>query len=405
MADITHKLDSLLRAHSTHLAHPRRTSGSITDEFLKEAYRINAHISSLHFYLRSIRQSYLNTSQPQTRTLHRSSKETPQRSASPFQSSFPQSHHHPADRKYLNDKQRDEIDAVAKFTLRDLNASITQLRTAEQIRQDTASQVAIAHSKKLHGGLGALGRWAAGGGNPQGEVKTPEEELEDARQNTIKVYRENVLWYLGRKLEEAGEQQRSMMEIRLEREVERSKSSLSKSRGFVGARGVNGESEGVNGMEGGSHADRGSTMNGGVDTMPAAAGHKRGLSKEARKAAAIEDEERETIESNLSPEQLQLFEQENSEMLKHYEDTLDQVRTAEKSLLEISSLQTTLVQNLSTQSEYIDQLVSDSMTTTENIGGGNKELKRAAERKSTARMVFLGTVGLCTFLVGWDLIF
>ena len=40
MADITHKLDSLLRAHSTHLAHPRRTSGSITDEFLKEAYRI-----------------------------------------------------------------------------------------------------------------------------------------------------------------------------------------------------------------------------------------------------------------------------------------------------------------------------------------------------------------------------
>ena len=215
---------------------------------------------------------------------------------------------------------------MAKFTLRDLNASITQLRTAEQIRQDTASQVAIAHSKKLHGGLGALGRWAAGGGNPQGEVKTPEEELEDARQNTIKVYRENVLWYLGRKLEEAGEQQRSMMEIRLEREVERSKSSLSKSRGFVGARGVNGESEGVNGMEGGSHADRGSTMNGGVDTMPAAAGHKRGLSKEARKAAAIEDEERETIESNLSPEQLQLFEQENSEMLKHYEDTLDQVR-------------------------------------------------------------------------------
>jgi t-SNARE complex subunit (syntaxin) len=78
-------------------------------------------------------------------------------------------------------------------------------------------------------------------------------------------------------------------------------------------------------------------------------------------------------------------------------------RSAEKSLLEISELQTTLASNLSIQSAHIDQLVADSFTTTENVGSGNKELKKATERKSTARMVFYGTSAFCLTLVLWDL--
>lgn len=42
---------------------------------------------------------------------------------------------------------------------------------------------------------------------------------------------------------------------------------------------------------------------------------------------------------------------------------------------------------------------------TENIGSGNKELKKASERKSTAKMVFYGTSGLCAFLIAWDFVF
>lgn len=80
-------------------------------------------------------------------------------------------------------------------------------------------------------------------------------------------------------------------------------------------------------------------------------------------------------------------------------------RNAEKSLLEISSLQQTLVSHLSTQEEYISQLVTDAESTQTNIGRGNKELKRASERRSAAQAVFWGTVGLCTSLIVWDLIF
>lgn len=79
-------------------------------------------------------------------------------------------------------------------------------------------------------------------------------------------------------------------------------------------------------------------------------------------------------------------------------------RKAEKSLVEISELQTQLVNNLAVQSAHIDQLVADSHYTSENVGGGNKELKKATERKSTARMVFYASCGLSLFLVIWDLI-
>jgi syntaxin 18 len=79
--------------------------------------------------------------------------------------------------------------------------------------------------------------------------------------------------------------------------------------------------------------------------------------------------------------------------------------TAERSLIEISELQSTLVTNLTEQNEHIEQLVQDSFSTTDNVGRGNKELKRASERTSSARILFHSTCAFCTFLIVWDLIF
>lgn len=81
------------------------------------------------------------------------------------------------------------------------------------------------------------------------------------------------------------------------------------------------------------------------------------------------------------------------------------IRAVQNSLTEISSLQTEIAMNLELQSEGIGQLVQDSLSTTENIGMGNKELKKASERPSTARMVFHSTWMFCTFLIVWDQIF
>lgn len=87
-----------------------------------------------------------------------------------------------------------------------------------------------------------------------------------------------------------------MMEIRLMREVEKSKSVLYKTR-----------------ASGPATNDYGGT-NG------SAATDYRG------KTSHVEDESSGVIENQLDPEQLQLFAQENQDMLKQYEDQLDKVR-------------------------------------------------------------------------------
>jgi t-SNARE complex subunit (syntaxin) len=79
-------------------------------------------------------------------------------------------------------------------------------------------------------------------------------------------------------------------------------------------------------------------------------------------------------------------------------------RTAERSLIEISELQTTLANNLAIQSAHIDQLVADSLYTTENVGSGNKQLRRAAERSSPAKYVFYGSCLFSLFLIAYDLL-
>lgn len=130
-----------------------------------------------------------------------------------------------------------------------------------------------------------------------------------------------------------------------------------------------------------------------------------GISLKPWRANALPPAELAEINESLTPEQLQLFAEENNELLTDYNDRLSQVRTAQSSLLEISSLQTQLAQNLDVQSAHIQQLVTDSLNTSENVASGNKQLKKAAERRSVARDVFYATCGLCVTLVVWDLIF
>lgn len=142
-----------------------------------------------------------------------------------------------------------------------------------------------------------MGRWAAGGAIT---AKSPEEELEEAKANTIRAHRDSIIWTLQSALEQCGQFQSSMMEIRLMREVEKSKSVLYKTRATM-------PSNDYGGMNGGS------TITGG--------------SKDYRgKSTHTQDESSAAIEQQLDPEQLQLFAQENQDMLKQYEDQLDKVR-------------------------------------------------------------------------------
>ncbi|KAI0380401.1 snare-complex protein syntaxin-18 N-terminus-domain-containing protein [Hypomontagnella monticulosa] len=351
MTDLTPLFNGFLKQHEASTA-KRSFSLDDLDDFLKEAYRINSHIASLHADLKNIRQSYLSTAQPR-KTLIRSAQKDKQS-------------------RPLSDREREEIDANSKKMLRELNASIRRLADVEQARSEIESRVI---QKKFARGLGALGAWAAGGSQTS---KSPEHAEAEGRANAISTHRDSVLWLLRHRLQECVKTQQDMMEIRLMREMEKSRSILAKSRGPDIPSGVLGNIQ-----------DAGSPV---------------GSKRRASQTLPPDEKSSYTPAEGLSPEQIQMFEKDNQDMLKHYESTLDQVRTAEKSLLEISELQTQLIDTLTTQSAGIEQLVADSEKTTENVGGGNRQLKQATQKASPAKYTFFATCGLCAFLIVWDLV-
>ncbi|GAM84946.1 hypothetical protein ANO11243_029490 [Dothideomycetidae sp. 11243] len=356
MTDVTPSLNHLLRQRQATPITRHHYSVDQLDEFLKEAYKINARIAELTAYLQANRAAYLSAT-----------------NASRFSRQDPAKSHKPGHglQRSLTDKERAEIDAHSKMMIRQLNAAITSLADAERVRQETSALVAS--RKRARAGFGALGRWAAGGA---AQEKTAEEEKQEAKEHSLNAHREGVIWFLQKRLGEAGQIQTFMIETRLQREEEKAKSVLYKAKGTVP------ESMGGSGSLGlVPQRDRGA-------------------------AAAFETElPPDYLDEKLTEEQIQLFAEENQGMLKHLGQQLDQVRAVHRSLEEISQLQTSLMANLETQNANIDQLVQDSFFTEENVGRGNQQLKKASEKTSTARLLFHGTCAFCTFLVVWDLIF
>lgn len=334
--DITPNFSKLLQAKGCSVAQ-RGLDLEAVEGFVKEAYRINSRISSLHRELKDVRRSYLSATQPR-RAHNRDATQ----------------------QRVLNDREREEIDANAKSMLRELNSSIGILDDAETLRRKTETELI---QKKHSSGLGMLGSWASGGavGNKSDEQLTAE-----ALAAQTAGHRDGVLWYLRKQLESCLRTQQDMMEARLSREWELSRSMLSQA--------------------GPSKADF-------AEFKPT-----------SHSAMDDSDKGSSAVDQGLSAEQIQMFEEGNQDMMTHFDSALDKVRGVEKSLREISELQSLLVSNLATQSAHIEQLVADSDLTTENVGGGNKELKKATERRSTAQYTFYASCGLCAFVIVWDLI-
>lgn len=286
------------------------------------------------------------------------------------------------------------------MTLRDLNARIRALEDAEQLRQNTETALL---RKRLSRGLGVLGAWAT-----RDDARDERAVLEAAARQ-LGAHRESVVWFLRTRLQETARTQQRMMETRLTREMEKNRSVLAKARSST--------------VPLGAHNLTTAHPGGQRSVGTASAGADFSIREE-------EDEKR--PEMDITDDQRQLFEKGNQDMLKHLESTLDKVRcvthgprdrssssfpspsgtnapqplhrTAESSLLEIAELQNMLVNNLTTQSAHIDQLVADSFETTEGIGKGNKELNKSVGRPSQARYTFFAAAGLCTALILWDLI-
>lgn len=367
--EVTATLNQLLKERG---APQTKTSFSIAeiDGFLKTATSIKRDIISLHSELSTIRQAYLSTAAPRKTQLARKGQNNATQAP-----------------VFLTDENRNEIDKSAKDMLRGLNARIRLLTNEELVRQKA---VGDAIKKKYGRGLGNLAKkWAAGGAvGVRDSGKSPEHEAAIEAENQIVAHYESILLFLQQRLQDVAKLQKGMMETRLTRDMEKNRSVLAKARGSQLPPGLAAEF-------GFADSTKSTTSRGSVG--------------EASSGVPIEEEEKQRRQQqgdlDLTDEQRQIFEKDNKDMLKHYHTALDKVRTAEKSILEISELHMALAGHITVQASHVSQLVADSEHTTENVGGGNKELKKASQKKfSQARATFYAASGLCLFLIVWDLI-
>ncbi|KKY38276.1 hypothetical protein UCDDA912_g01594 [Diaporthe ampelina] len=362
--EVTVTFNELLKARSASTTRGALPDLDRIDSYLKEASSINRDIVNLHSELSLIRQAYLSTAAPRKTQLRKGTQDTKS--------------------IYLTDADRNAVDKMAKESLQRLNLRIRILEDEEAKRHDAAMKEI---NRKYGRGLRALTGWAAGSALGQDEdgAKSPEHAAAIRLEMQLFVHKGTVIGYLKEKLNATTKLQGGMMETRLAREMEKNRSILAKARSSQLPPALAKEFGFDDPSAGSPSAPRSSAPGLPVDE------------EESRR--------RQEDDLGLTDEQRQMFERDNQDMLKHYNTALDKVKTVEKSIMEIAELQQMLADNLTVQSAHIDQLVTDAERTEENVGGGNKQLKKASQRKfSQARVTFYAASALCTVLVLWDLI-
>ncbi|KAI7884814.1 hypothetical protein K492DRAFT_157963 [Lichtheimia hyalospora FSU 10163] len=318
------------------------------DLFTKEAYRIHEHIDSLHRFLLSIRRAYLNTDARQSLRKRLGPTAAPVAKASgPEGSLFAL---FGTDIGTLTDNERDEIDFQAKVIIRRCMDRIKELEHAEQVRKE---QELTASTKGIAGFFGSL-------------LISAESTL---ARDTLALHRSSMIWLLNKQLAKVSELQKSQQEIRLQRELEKSENQLYRS-----------------------------------SEMAFSA---QSLLDDDEKVQYNEPEEEmpmDAFQEQLSQEQLQVLERENSTMIEELNNTLNQVRNAETALLEISTLQNQLTEHLAAQTVQTDQLYADSIATTERIEQGNLQLIKTKERNRGTRnftLIFLLFASFILLFLDW----
>jgi len=213
----------------------------------------------------------------------------------------------------------------------------------------------------------------------------------------IAAHHSSITWYLGRRLTEASQMQKELQEERVKRQLERTRTlgsgaaqeALTMTRQYSGSNNRLSEPPNIK------------TPGGWLENTIAATIGATSIQEPQRKiptypssASANISEDDDDDEIELTASQILQFEQENANILKSVQDTLESVQQAESRLVDISALQMELITHLTRQTELTDQLYEDALATTSTVEKGNEQLKEAKRRAKDGRLFLL------VFLIG-----
>ena len=103
---------------------------------------------------------------------------------------------------------------------------------------------------------------------------------------------------------------------------------------------------------------------------------------------AIEDDESDD-EQPLSPQEMQMFDQENEKMYEDLMTLKDEVQQIETKVVKIAELQQIFTEKVLQQSNDIEIIAANAVAATENVSDGNEEIRKAITRGASTRVYVL----------------
>ncbi|KAJ9121936.1 hypothetical protein QFC24_004518 [Naganishia onofrii] len=220
------------------------------------------------------------------------------------------------------------------------------------------------------------------------------------RSSIMAAHHGAVVWYLNSELLKVSERQREMQEERGRIRDERGKSLG----GLVGKE-VVGAGAGGGGVAGNMWRTSSNVLplNLTIPYKPPST-----TSSSAATTTTTTDTDTDPLATDtplhLTDSQIQQFSSENTDLLESMQSTLDTVLHAERSLLEISQLQTTLITHLASQTETIERLYEDANEAIGSVGQANVQLIEAKRSAGDARfflLVFLIGASMALLFLDW----
>uniref|UniRef100_T1IIR1 Syntaxin-18 n=1 Tax=Strigamia maritima TaxID=126957 RepID=T1IIR1_STRMM len=102
-------------------------------------------------------------------------------------------------------------------------------------------------------------------------------------------------------------------------------------------------------------------------------------------------------EDILSPEEIQMFEQENEKLFEEFTSLTADIRQIEGKVVEISKLQEVFADKVLEQGKDIELMADNVMGTTETIRDANEELREAMKKNATFRVWILFVLLVLSF--------
>ncbi|CAG5131207.1 unnamed protein product [Candidula unifasciata] len=102
------------------------------------------------------------------------------------------------------------------------------------------------------------------------------------------------------------------------------------------------------------------------------------------------------VDSELTPEEAQLFEQENKTLYEQMNSMVEEVRQIEGQVVEIAKLQEIFTEKILEQDVQINSIANTTVGTTENIKDANEEIREAIKKKAEFRVYILFFLVVCS---------